>query len=45
MTHDMGNLPTNESEAFENLQHVYLHLAKQGKLPIRLFTFMPLSAW
>lgn len=45
MTHDMGNLPTNEVEAFENLEHVYLDLARDRKLPIRLFTFMPLTAW
>ena len=45
MTHDMGDLPTNELEAFENLQHVYLDLAKQKRLPLRVFAFMPLTAW
>lgn len=45
MTHDMGDLPMNEKEAFENLEHVYLHLAKQAQLPIRLFAFMPLPSW
>lgn len=45
MTHDMGDLPTDEHEAFENLENIYLALAKEGKLPIRLFIFMPLTAW
>lgn len=45
MTHDMGNLPVNEAEAFENLEHVYLSLARDKKLQVRLFTFMPLPAW
>jgi hypothetical protein len=41
----MGGLPTNEAEAYENLEHVYRHLASQGKLPVRVFAFMPLTSW
>lgn len=45
MVHDMGAVPTNELEAFENLEAVYRHLADRGELPIRIFAFTPLSGW
>ena len=44
-THDMGDMPTSEVAAFDNLEHVYMQLADSGQLPIRLFAFTPLSAW
>ena len=45
MAHDMGTCPPSEADAFENLIDVYLHMAKQGELPIRLFAFTPLANW
>ena len=45
MVSDMGDMPTNQTEAFENLEHVYHHMANQGELPVRVFAFMPLTSW
>ena len=45
MAHDMGAVPTNEAEAFQNLQEVYMYMAEKSELPIRLFAFTPLTAW
>lgn len=42
---DMGPVPPNATEAFLNLEEVYLPLATAGELQIRLFAFTPLSAW
>lgn len=45
MAHDMGDIPADEEEAFDTLNHVYRHLVQTGQLPIRLFAFTPLPSW
>lgn len=45
MVHDMGRGPYTEEQAWADFHEAYLPLAEQGRLPLRVLCFLPLSSW